>query len=113
MTFDSRQTRRLLDRMGVIMQEMDDVEEVIIRKKDKDLVLKGASVAEITAKGIRVFQVSGEVVEVERSGSALPKFSDEDVLLVSQQTNVSRERAQAALTDADGDLAKAILSLTT
>jgi len=112
MAFDSRQTRRLLDRMGVNMQEMDDVVEVIIRKKDKDLVLKDASVAEITAQGMRVFQVSGEVVEVDRDGVAPPKFSDEDVLLVSQQTKVSTERAQAALTDADGDLAKAILSLT-
>ncbi len=113
MAFDSRQTRRLMDRMGVNMKEMDDVEEVIIRKKDKDLVLKEASVAEITAQGMRVFQISGEVVEVDRDGVALPKFSEEDVLLVSQQTNVSTERAQAALTDADGDLAKAILTLTT
>ncbi|MFQ6011841.1 MAG: nascent polypeptide-associated complex protein [Nitrososphaerales archaeon] len=113
MAIDSRQTRRLLDRMGVNMQEMGDVEEVIIRKKDKDLVLKEASVAEITAKGMRVFQVSGEVVEIERSDNAAPKFSDEDVLLVSQQANVSRERAQAALVDADGDLGKAILGLTT
>jgi nascent polypeptide-associated complex subunit alpha len=43
----------------------------------------------------------------------VPKFSDEDVMLVSQQAGVSKEAAIQALTDAKGDLAKAILSLTT
>jgi nascent polypeptide-associated complex subunit alpha len=41
------------------------------------------------------------------------EIPEEDVLLVAQQANVSMERARAALEDAEGDLAKAILVLST
>jgi len=40
-------------------------------------------------------------------------FSEEDVDLVSQQAGVSREKARSALIEAKGDLARAILLLTT
>ncbi|MBI4257452.1 MAG: transcription factor [Thaumarchaeota archaeon] len=100
----------MLERMGVDMKEVEGVEEVVIRTKSRDIVVKDASVAEVTVKGMRMFQVSGE--DVEEKVRQAPKFTEEDVLLVVQQAGVSRERAQSALEDADGDLAKAILSLT-
>ena len=40
-------------------------------------------------------------------------FSDEDIALVCQQANVSEEKAKDALVEAEGDLARAILILTT
>ena len=40
MNLDNRQTRRMLERMGVSMEQIDGVEEVIIRTSDKDLVIK-------------------------------------------------------------------------
>ena len=39
--------------------------------------------------------------------------SDEDIALVSQQANVDEEKAKNALAEAEGDLARAILLLTT
>ena len=108
--FDSRQTRRMLEKMGVDLQEIPDVEEVVIRTAEKDLIIKAPSVSEMNVKGLRIFQISGG--EVEERLKEKPKFTEEDIALVMQQANVSRERAIAALTDADGDLAKAILSLT-
>lgn len=108
--FDSRQTRRLMERMGVNLEEVPGVEEVIIKTSNRDIVVKNASVSEIKTKGMRVFQVVGEVEERVREA---PKFSDEDVVLVAQQAGVSREKALAALADSGGDLAKAILNLTT
>jgi nascent polypeptide-associated complex subunit alpha len=42
-----------------------------------------------------------------------PQIPEEDVLLVAQQAGVSMERAKAALEDAGGDLARAILMLST
>ncbi len=108
---DSRQTRRMLEKMGVDLQEIPNVEEVVIRTAEKDLIIKAPIVSEMNVKGLRVFQVSGG--EVEERLREKPKFTEEDIALVMQQANVSREKAIAALTDADGDLAKAILSLTT
>ena len=52
----------------------------------------------------------GEVEEVEKERK---KFSDEDILLVQQQANVTKEKAVIALEESDGEVAKAILRLTT
>lgn len=52
----------------------------------------------------------------DNSVKYIPKagiFSEEDVDLVSQQAGVDREKARNALIEAKGDLAKAILLLTT
>ena len=109
-SFDNRQTRRQLERMGVSMDQIENVEEVIIRTPDKDLVIKGANVSEIKVKGQRVFQVVGD--DVEERMRERPKFTREDILLVSQQANVSEAKAEQALKDTNGDLAQAILQLS-
>ena len=43
----------------------------------------------------------------------IPVFSEEDIDLVSQQAGVDREKAKNAIIKAKGDLARAILLLTT
>ena len=110
MNFDNRQTRRMLERMGVSMDQIEGVEEVIIRTSDKDLVIKNATVSEMKMKGSRTFTVVGE--DVEERMREKPKFTREDVLLVAQQANVTEAKAEQALKDTDGDLAQAILRLT-
>lgn len=112
-SIDNRQTRRMLDRMGVSMDQFENVEEVIIRMPEKDLVIKSAEVAEIRTKataGVRMFQVSGE--DVEERMRERPKYTREDVLLVAQQANVNDAKAEQALKDTNGDLAQAILRLS-
>ncbi|MEM0367813.1 MAG: nascent polypeptide-associated complex protein [Candidatus Nitrosocaldus sp.] len=106
----NRQMRRMLDRMGLNMNELNNVQEVIIRTADKEIIIKEPVVAELKAQDSTIYQVIASDVEeraVERKG-----FSDDDIMLVMQQTGVSREIAIKALEDADGDIAKAILSLT-
>jgi len=110
MNFDNRQTRRMLERMGVSMDQIDGVEEVIIRTADKDLVIKNANVSEMKMKGSRMFQVIGE--DVEERMREKPKYTREDVLLVAQQANVTEAKAEQALKDNEGDLATTILKLT-
>jgi len=53
-----------------------------------------------------------EVPDVEEVARETKKFSDEDIILVQQQANVTREKAVAALEQSDGEVAKAILLLT-
>jgi len=113
MNLNNRQTRRMMDSMGINMDQIDGVEEVIIRTSDKDLVIKNASVSEVRMKGAgagRIFQVTGE--DVEERGREKPKYTKEDIILVAQQANVSEARAEQALKDNDGDLATAILKLS-
>jgi nascent polypeptide-associated complex subunit alpha len=110
MKLGDRQARRMMDRMGINMKEIPEVEEVVIRTAKKELHIHDASVSEVNAQGNRIFQVMGEVEEVERETR---KFSDEDIILVQQQAGVSREKAVAALQESDGEVARAILRLST
>ncbi len=109
MKMDNRQARRAMERMGINMKEVPDVEEVIIRTSDREMRITNASVSEVNAQGSRVFQVVGDVEETEVEKKP---FNEEDVLLVQQQASVSRERAVAALQETDGEVARAILKLT-
>lgn len=109
MKMDNRNARRMMDRMGINMKEIPNVQEVVIRTADKEMHIKNASVSEVNAQGNRIFQVTGEVEEVEVEKEA---FNEEDVLLVQQQAGVSKERATAALEESDGEVARAILKLT-
>ncbi|HUH99983.1 MAG TPA: nascent polypeptide-associated complex protein [Nitrososphaerales archaeon] len=110
MKLDDRKTRRMMDRMGINMKEVPDVEEVVIITASKEIHIHGAQVSEVNAQGNRIFQVMGEPEEVERERK---QFSEEDILLVQQQANVTKEKAVIALEESDGEVAKAILRLTT
>ena len=109
MKMDNRNARRMMDRMGINMKEIPGVQEVVIKTADKEMHITNASVSEVNAQGNRIFQVMGEVEEVEVEKKT---FSDEDILLVQQQTGASRERAVAALEQSEGEVARAILKLT-
>jgi len=109
MKMDNRQARRMMEKMGINQKEIPDVEEVVISTKTKEIHIKNSSVSEVNFQGNRIFQVSGEVEEVEKEAKT---FNDEDIILVQQQANVSREKAIAALEESDGEVARAILRLT-
>ena len=103
-----RQMKQLMKQMGVKMESLA-AEEVVIISKDKRIILKNPEVSLITAQGKKSYQISGdEIVEEREEGEDI---RDEDVDLISQQAGVSREIAKAALTDAMGDIAEAIIAL--
>jgi len=103
MKMDNRNARRMMERMGINMKEIPNVQEVVIRTLDKEMHIKNASVSEVNAQGNRVFQVAGDVEEVEVERET---FNEEDILLVQQQTGASRERVAAALAESDGEVAR-------
>jgi nascent polypeptide-associated complex subunit alpha len=109
-----RNAKRMMQRMGMNMGEMPDVEEVIFRTADKEIVVENAQVAVLEMQGQKIFQVTGEVneraLETQASKVTIP---EEDVQLVADQTGKSMEDAKRALEASDGDLAKAILLLQT
>ena len=82
-----------------------------IKTDKKEIIIAKPSVTEMKAKDNSVFQVVAE--SYEEKELEVPIFSDEDIQLVCQQANVDEERAKDALAEAEGDLARAILILTT
>ena len=107
----NRNMRRMMDKMGLDMSELPNVQEVIIKTDKKEIIIAKPSVTEMKAKENTIFQVIADGYEEKER--EVPVFSDEDSELVCQQASVSKEQAIDALTEAKGDLARAILLLTT
>ena len=85
--------------------------EVIIKTDKKEIIISKPSVTEMKAKDSSIFTVTAD--SYEEAELEVPIFSDEDIQLVSQQAGVDEEKAKSALEEAKGDLARAILLLTT
>ena len=98
----------MMKQMGIDINEVENVEEVIIRTSDKDIIFKDAQVTIMDAKGTKTYQVVGTPEEVARE-LAIP---EEDVKLVVEQTSSSEEDARNALKESNGDIAAAILKLS-
>ena len=107
----NREMRRMLDKMGLDMTTLDNVEEVIIKTEKKELYLIKPQVIEMKGKDSTIFQIVAS--NIEEKHREVPTFKEEDIILVMQQASVSREKAIQALTESKGDIAQAILTLTT
>ncbi len=107
----NRQMRRMMDKMGLDMQDIPNVQEVIIKTDKKEIILSKPQVTEMKAKDSSIFTITAE--SYEEKELEVPIFSDEDIQLVCQQADVNEEKAKNALAEAKGDLARAILLLTT
>jgi nascent polypeptide-associated complex subunit alpha len=108
-----REAKRMMQRMGMNMDAVQDVEQVIIRTSSKDIIIEQPEVAILQVQGQKMFQVVGGKVTEKLSERKAPALavSEEDVKLVADQTGKSIEEARKALEECEGDLAKAILLL--
>ena len=113
-----REQKRMMQRMGMNMDQVADVQQVIIRTAGKDIVIDEPEVAILEVQGQKMYQVIGGQVSEQApsqrqtaAAAPAPAFSEEDVRLVADQTGRSFEKAKDALEECQGDLAKAILLL--
>jgi nascent polypeptide-associated complex subunit alpha len=111
-----KQMQAAMRRMGVSQEEVQDVEEVVIKTRSKEIVFKEAAVMKITMQGQITFQVVGNPEERERKtveASGEDGVPDEDVQLVVSQTGCTASEAKKALEECDGAPAEAILKIMT
>ena len=106
----NHEMRRMMDKMGLDMNELSNVQEVIIKTDKKEIIISKPAVTEMKAKDNSIFTVTAD--SYEEKELEVPIFSEEDIQLVSLQAGVDDEKARIALEEANGDLAKAILNLT-
>ncbi len=121
-----KQLELMMRRLGMTSEEVPNVQEVIVRTKSKDHVFRSPEVTILTIQGTRTYQVVGHPEIRPRSagpvapGSAAPAAPgpapasgppEEDIRLVMEQANVSREEAIEALFQAKGAPAEAILQI--
>jgi nascent polypeptide-associated complex subunit alpha len=101
-----KQMGKLMAQMGIKSEEVE-AERVVIEKRDgSSIVITDPAVTRIEMKGRASFQVAGNV-GVEESG----KKEEGDAEIIVKETGCSKEKAEKALEESDGDLAEAILKV--
>ncbi len=100
--------KQMMKQMGIDVKELKDVQEVVIKTADSDIIIENANVTIMKVQGSETYQIVGDVKEVTKE----LEISTEDIKLVMEQTGVSEEEARQALTNSNGDLAEAIVALS-
>jgi nascent polypeptide-associated complex subunit alpha len=122
-----KQMKAMMKRMGIDQKELQGVEEVIVRMRDKEIFFRSPDVTSITAQGQVTYQVVGKPEERPLSATAdvgtapaeggavdaapTTAYSEEDVALVMAQTGSSEGDVRAALDECEGEVAEAIMKL--
>ncbi|MEK6868060.1 MAG: nascent polypeptide-associated complex protein [Nanoarchaeota archaeon] len=106
---DPRMMRQAMKKMGIEETEVPNVQEVIIRCSDKEIVIQPASVSKVSGMGNLNWQVQGTAKE--RALETKASISEEDVQTVMEQAGVDEDTARKAIETAGGDLAAAIMNL--
>jgi nascent polypeptide-associated complex subunit alpha len=107
-----RDAMRMMQKMGMKVDEIPSVSQVIIKTATKDIVIEEPNVTLVTVQGQAMYQIAGGTVSEAAPQAPAPIAPlESDVQLVAQQTGKSAEEARAALAASGGDLAKAILTL--
>ena len=103
-----RQMNQMMKRLGINVKEIDNVEKVIIQTDEKEYIFENAEVTIMDAQGQKTYQITGNPVIRERK----EEIKEEDINLVIEQTGKSKDEAIKALEKTKGDIAEAILKLT-
>ena len=110
-----RQLNQMMKQMGISIEEISDVEEVMIKTQDAELVFEKPLVTVIDAPGSKMYQITGTPIKRPRLGAepeSEVSISSEDVALVMEKAGCSEAEARAALAETKGDLAEAISRLS-
>ena len=98
-----KQMNKMMQKMGIKQEEIDAIEVIIKTNKNK-IIVNNPTVTKIDMMGQKTLQITGEISEESN-------ILEEDIITVSEQAIVSKEKAREALVETDGDLAEAILKL--
>jgi len=100
---DPKQMQKMMKQMGINTVEID-AKRVVIETDSENIVITEPSVTQIEMQGQKSYQISGKV-------STEQAIKEDDVKMIMEQAGVSREDALAALKEANGDIAEAIMKL--
>ncbi|MBN1168188.1 MAG: nascent polypeptide-associated complex protein [Methanospirillaceae archaeon] len=103
-----KKMKQMMKQLGMQMNPIEDVEEIVIKTKTGQYVFSSAEVVMMKVQGVTTYQITGEPSFTETA----PDIPDDDISMVAEQTGVSLSDAKEALTRSNGDIAEAIMSLS-
>lgn len=101
---DPKNMQKVMKQMGIKSDEIPATKVTIELKDGGRLIVFEPNVVQIEMQGQKSFQVSGKVSEEQDAG-------EDDIKMVMEAAGCSREEAQNALRETNGDIAEAILHL--
>lgn len=104
-----KKMKQMMKQLGMQVEQIEDVSQIIITTPKGRYIFDNAEVSAMTMQGVTTYQVSGQA----RFEPAAVLIPDEDVTMVAAQANVSKEKAKEALVATQGDIAEAIVKLST
>ena len=127
--FPGRMSPRMLKQMQKMMKDFGmDAEDlkavkVIIELEDKTLIFEKPKVQVMDMMGTKTYSITGKAKKIKKEVEEKPEekikdeevkldITDEDIEMVMNQCNVSKEDAKKALEECNGDIAEAILKLS-
>ena len=108
-----RDAKRMMEKMGMKLNEIDGVTEVLIRTPTREIIIEGPVVTSVVVQGQRMYQIAGgSTHERNPAAEAAPSgVPEDDVKLVAGQTGKTLDEARVALKESGGNLAEAIVRL--
>ncbi|OPY36346.1 MAG: Nascent polypeptide-associated complex protein [Methanoregulaceae archaeon PtaU1.Bin059] len=100
--------KQMMKQLGMQVEQFEDVQQIVITTGKGRYVFDSAEVAAMTMQGITTYQITGE----PRFEAAATEIPDDDVKMVAEQAQVSLDAAREALQKTGGDIAEAIIHLT-
>ncbi len=100
---DPKQMQKMMKQMGINTTEID-AKRVVIETDSENIVITEPSITQIEMQGQKSYQISGKV-------STEQAIKEDDVKMIMEQAGVPRSEALAALKEANGDIAEAIMRL--
>ena len=85
--------KQMMKQMGIDVKELKDVQEVIIKTADSNIIIENANVTIMKVQGSETYQIVGDVKEVPKE----LEIPADDIKLVMEQTGVSEDEARKAL----------------
>jgi nascent polypeptide-associated complex subunit alpha len=103
-----RQMKAMMKKLGMQVEQIEDVQSIVIKTPKGNYIFDSAEVSAMTMQGTTTYQVVGDI----RFEPAAPDILKEDITMVAAQANVSEEKAKEALVATKGDIAEAIIRLS-
>lgn len=105
---NQREMQKAMKRLGIKQEEID-AEEVVVKTKNKTLVIRNPHVSKVNMMGQETLQVIGDIEEIDKEDKI--EINEDDIDTVMEQTNCTKEEALEALQECNGNLAEAIIKL--
>jgi len=100
--------KAMMKKLGMNVEQIEDVQSIVIKTPKGNYIFDSAEVSAMTMQGTTTYQVVGDI-RFEPATAEIPK---EDITMVASSANVSEEKAKEALVATKGDIAEAIMRLS-